>query len=227
MKKLVPIFLAAAMLFNSCGISKTGSGALIGAGSGAVVGGLIGYLVTGDAKGAAIGAAAGTAVGGGTGAIIGNKMDKKAAELKALEDAQIETIEDANGYKAIKVTFSSGILFPTNGSTLSKAAKADLAKFASEMADLPDTDIAVHGHTDNTGKPEVNDRLSVKRAESVAKYLNENGIVAERMHVEGHSFNEPIADNATAEGRAQNRRVEIFISANEDMIKAAEAEAKN
>ena len=75
---------------------------------------------------------------------------------------------------------------------------------------------------DVTGSDAVNEKLSNKRAESVAAYLKSCGIDASRMTTEGKSYLMPVADNATAEGRAQNRRVEIYISANENMIKAAE-----
>ena len=225
MKKIGTSLICAALIISSCGLTNTASGSLIGSGAGAALGAGIGYLISKDGKGAAIGAAIGTAVGGGTGAIIGKQMDKKAEELAALENAQVETVEDANGLKAIKVTFASGILFPTNGTKLSKTAQKELTQFAKEMADLPDTDITVIGHTDNTGTAEVNERISGQRAASVATLLNNQGIAASRLKAEGHSFNEPVADNATAEGRAQNRRVEVYISANADMIKAAEAEA--
>ena len=161
-------------------------------------------------------------MGGGTGAIIGNKMDKKAEELAALENAQVETVEDVNGLKAIKVTFDSGILFDFNKATLKADAKRNLDKFAAEMSDMPDTDITVLGHTDNVGTAEANQKVSDNRAKAVSNYLQGKGIAASRIIAEGHSFNDPVADNSTAEGRAQNRRVEIYISANENMIKAAE-----
>ena len=127
-----------------------------------------------------------------------------------------------NGLKAIKVTFDSGILFDFNKSTLKADAKRNLDKFAAEMADLPDTDITVLGHTDNIGSAAANQKVSDNRANAVSNYLQNKGIAKSRIVAEGHSFNDPVADNSTAEGRAQNRRVEIFISANEDMIKAAE-----
>ena len=222
MKKFAAILLCGAVLLSSCGLSKTAKGGLIGSGAGAALGAGIGYLITGDAQGAAIGAALGTAVGGGAGAVIGNKMDQKAEELAALEDAKVETITDKNGLTAIKVTFSSGILFATGKANLSREAKDQLARFAEEMKDLPDTDITVYGHTDNTGTAEVNEKLSLKRAKAVADYLIKNGIAPERLIYEGHSFNEPVASNDTEEGRAENRRVEIFISANQAMVEAAE-----
>ena len=193
MKKAILSFLCAAMIFSGCGMSNTG-----------------------------IGAAVGTAVGASAGAIIGKKMDKKAEELAALQNAQVEQVEDANGLQAIKVTFNSGILFPTNGSSLSADSKKELAQFAQKMSDMVDTDITIYGHTDNTGSDAVNEKLSAQRAESVATYLKSCGIAGSRMTTEGKSYSMPVADNATKEGRAQNRRVEIYISANEDMIKAAE-----
>ena len=209
------------MIFSGCGMSNTGKGALIGTGAGAAVGAGIGAIF-GNGKGAAIGAAVGTAVGASAGAIIGKKMDKKAEELAALQNAQVEQVEDANGLQAIKVTFNSGILFPTNGSSLSADSKKELAEFAQKMSDMVDTDITIYGHTDNTGSDAVNEKLSAQRAESVATYLKSCGIAGSRMTTEGKSYSMPVADNATKEGRAQNRRVEIYISANEDMIKAAE-----
>ena len=225
MKKFVLMFLCGTMILSGCGMSNTGKGSLIGSGAGAAIGAGIGYLIGKDGKGAAIGAAIGTAVGGGTGAIIGNKMDKKAEELAALENAQVETVEDVNGLKAIKVTFDSGILFDFNKATLKADAKRNLDKFAAEMSDMPDTDITVLGHTDNVGSAEANQKVSDARANAVAQYLQTQGIAKERLTAEGHSFNDPVADNSTAEGRAKNRRVELFIYANEDMVQQARKEA--
>lgn len=215
--------MVALVLLPGCGtLSQTAKGTAIGSGSGAALGAIIGSIISKDAKGAAIGAAIGTAVGAGTGALIGNKMDKKAEELAALENAQVETITDKNGLAGIKVTFNSGILFPLNGIQLSDASRKELKEFAQKMSDLQDTDITIYGHTDNTGTAEVNERISRQRAEAVQNYLQSCGIASGRLSSQGLSYTDPVADNATAEGRAQNRRVEIYISANENMIKAAE-----
>ena len=207
-------------------MSKLAEGTLVGSGIGATVGAAAGAIAGKDGKSTAIGAAIGTAVGAAAGAIIGKKMDKKAEELAAIEAAKVETVEDANGLEAIKVTFDSGILFATNKADLNATSKESLKEFAAKMVDLPDTDITIYGHTDNTGSDAVNERLSLQRAESVEKYLNSCGISTERMTAEGKSYTMPVASNETKEGRAQNRRVEIFISANKAMIEAAEAEAK-
>lgn len=223
MKKGIILLMTALVLLPGCGtMSQTAKGSIIGSGAGAAAGALIGGLIGKDGKAAGIGAAIGTAVGAGTGALIGNRMDKKAAELAALENATVETVTDNNGLTAIKVTFDSGILFPLNGTALSAQSKEQLVKFAKSMTDLPETDITIYGHTDNTGSVEVNERISRQRAESVQAYLRDCGIASGRMVAQGLSYTMPVADNATAEGRAQNRRVEIYVSANENMIKAAE-----
>ena len=225
MKKFASILLCCTLIAG-CGISNTGKGSLIGSGAGAALGAGLGYLIGGNGQGAAIGAALGTAIGAGTGAIIGNQMDKKAEELAALENAQVETVTDVNGLKAIKVTFDSGILFDFNKSTLKPEAKTQLNKFAAEMADMSETNINVYGHTDNVGTAAANKKVSDKRANTVAEYLNKQGIDKDRLTAEGLSYDFPVASNDTEAGRAQNRRVEIYISANEDMIKEAEAQAK-
>ena len=221
MKKFASLLLCGAILV-SCGISNTGKGTLIGAGAGAALGAGVGYLIGGNGQAAAIGAAVGTAVGGGTGAVIGKQMDKKAAQLAELENAQVETVTDVNGLKGIKVTFDSGILFDFNKSNLADAAKVQLDKFAVDMADMTETNINVYGHTDNIGTEAANKSVSTKRAKAVANYLNSKGIAKERLLAEGLAYDFPVASNDTEEGRAQNRRVEIYITANENMIKAAE-----
>ncbi len=223
MKKYVLSFMCVAIIFSGCSnMSKTGKGTLIGSGAGAAIGAGLGAIIGKDGKGAAIGAAIGTAVGAGAGAVIGKKMDKKAEELAALENAQIETVEDQNGLQAIKVTFNSGILFDTNKSDLKAASKSELNEFANKMSDMQDTDITIYGHTDNTGSDAVNERLSQQRADAVASYLKTCGIASSRLTTEGKSYTEPVASNDTVEGRAQNRRVEIYITANEQMIQKAE-----
>lgn len=224
MKKLFLSLGCACMIFSGCAnMSNMAKGTAIGGGGGAALGAAVGALIGKDGKGAAIGAAIGSAVGAGAGAVIGKKMDKKAEELAALENANVEVVTDANNLEAIKVTFDSGILFPTNGTTLNDASKKSLAEFAQKMADMPETDITIYGHTDNTGTAAVNERISKQRADAVAAYLQSCSMAKERMTVEGKSFNMPVADNATAEGRAQNRRVEIYITANQNMVQQAEA----
>ena len=217
--------IAAVSMMTSCAtMNNAGKGTLIGAGAGTALGTGLGALIGGE-KGAIIGAATGAAVGAGTGAIIGKKMDAKAAQLEKelAETATIETITDVNNLQAIKVTFEGGILFETNKSDLNATSKTALRKFVESLSDLNDTDITIYGHTDNTGTLAVNERLSLERANAVASYLRSCGLNSARIiDVQGKAYNEPVASNDTAEGRAQNRRVEIYVTANENMIKAAQ-----
>lgn len=226
MKKFILLAACATMVLTSCGPwSNLAKGTAIGGGSGAAVGAGVGALIGKDAKSAAIGAAIGSIVGAGAGAIIGDRMDKKAEELAALEGATVETVTDVNNLTSVKVTFDNGILFAFNKSDLSDAAKKSLKEFATKMADMPETDITIWGHTDNIGTAEANASVSQKRANAVKSFLEAQGIAADRMLAEGKSYDMPVASNDTDEGRAQNRRVEVYITANADMIAEAEAEA--
>ncbi|MBR5332525.1 MAG: OmpA family protein [Muribaculaceae bacterium] len=225
MKMTGVVALCAALLLSTgcASMSNTGKGALIGTGGGAALGAGIGALI-GKGKGAAIGAAAGAAVGAGVGALIGNKMDKQQKELEEqLANATVEEVTDVNGYQAIKVTFEGGILFPTNGTTLNNSAKTNLETFATSLKENPYTNVQIFGFTDNTGSMAANEKVSNGRAESVRKFLAGKGVEENRLTSQGLPMQDYVADNATAEGRAQNRRVEIYISANEEMIKQAEA----
>lgn len=213
-------------------MSNTTKGGLIGAGGGAALGAIIGGIA-GNGKGAAIGAAIGTAVGTGAGVIIGKKMDKAAEAASQVEGAQVEQITDANGLQAVKVTFDSGILFSTSSSSLSTSAQSSLREFANNVVKQNTTmDIAIQGYTDNqpwrnsTEEQSVqkNLKLSQQRAQSVSTYLKNCGVSSSQIKsVEGLGEANPVADNSTAAGQAQNRRVEIYMYASEQMIREAEA----
>ncbi|MBQ9218128.1 MAG: OmpA family protein [Muribaculaceae bacterium] len=222
MKKFLCIFLSAALLWgvSGCNMSNTGKGAMIGTGGGAALGAGIGALF-GKGKGAAIGAAVGAVAGGVAGTLIGKKMDKQAKELAQINGAQVDTLTDQNGLTAIKVTFDQGILFATGKSNLSASAKNSLNEFATSLQNNPQTNVQIYGHTDNTGSLAVNQRLSKERALSVLNYLNNAGVARNRMVSDGFDYQFPVASNDTEAGRAQNRRVEVYISANEQMIEAA------
>lgn len=213
------LLVCVAVLFASCGASNQTKGTAIGAGSGAAVGAGLGALLNGG-KGAAWGAGIGTVVGGAAGALIGNKMDKQKKELEAIQNAQVETINDG---QAIKVTFESGILFATNSSTLNSASRTALTQFANSLNSNPDTNVQIQGHTDSTGNDNINVPLSRERAASVEKFLVGQGVQTNRMTIEGFGSSQPVADNSTAAGKAQNRRVEVYILPNAKMIQEAEA----
>lgn len=219
--------ICGAVLVGQTGCSSmtnTGKGALIGGGGGAAAGAGVGALI-GGGKGAGIGAAIGAAVGAGAGALIGNRMDKQQKQLQEelANQAKVEETTDANGLRAIKVTFDGGILFATNSSTLSAQAKTDLAKFAQSVINNPNTNVQIYGFTDNTGTMAVNERVSSARAAAVESYLANQGVPVTRLSAQGVPMADYVASNETAAGRAQNRRVEIYISADQEMIRQAEA----
>ena len=131
-----------------------------------------------------------------------------------------------NGLKAVKVTFDSGILFAFNSSALNADSKAALTKFAKILVENPTMDIAVLGHTDNVGTLAANQKVSLNRAKSVADYLIAEGAARTQMKtVEGKDYSMPVASNETVEGRAQNRRVEVYMYASEQMIEDAQNQA--
>ena len=232
MKSLKSIAIAlCAALVVSCGMNNTGKGALIGAGGGAALGAIVGAL----AGNTAIGAAVGGAVGAGAGAIIGKKMDKAKKEAEAVQNAQVEAVTDTNGLEAVKVTFDSGILFGTGSSTLQAAAKNSLTQFANNVLKVnTDCDVAVQGYTDNAGwrnstaeqSAQKNVDLSQKRAQAVTDYLRSLGVSSSQIRsTTGYGESNPVADNSTAAGKAQNRRVEGYMYASQKMIQDAQSQA--
>ena len=217
--KSLCVLLSAAILVTGCATwNNTAKGGVIGAAGGAALGALIGKL----AGNTAVGAAVGTAVGTGAGVIIGKRMDKAAAAAAEIENARVETVKDANDLTAVKVTFNSGLMFDTNKYNLKRNAMSDLSDFSKVLIEFNDADVAIFGHTDSTGTDAINDPLSVNRANAVADYLLSQGVAPTQIKsVIGKGSKEPVADHGTAVGRAENRRVEIYLYASEAMINAA------
>ena len=198
------------VLFSGCSsITKTEKGAAIGAGGGGVLGALIGKAAGNTALGAIIGGA----VGGTAGALIGRKMDRQAAEIKQT----VPGVTVNRQGEGIIVKFDSGILFDIDKTDVKPLAQTNLKKLAVSLQNNPQTDILIVGHTDSTGTAAHNMELSIKRAASVRSYLIADGVDGSRLSTQGKGETEPIADNKTADGRAQNRRVEIAIVANDQM----------
>lgn len=219
--------LGTTMLFGetACNsMTQTGKGALIGGGGGAALGAALGGII-GGGKGAGIGTAIGAAVGTGAGALIGRHMDKQQKQLEEqlANQAKVEQTTDQNGLQAIKITFDGGILFPTGKYTLNPQAQKDLSGFAVNLKNNPGTDVQIYGFTDNTGSYAVNERLSNQRADAVLTYLVNSGVAPTRLRAQGIPMADYVASNDTPAGRAQNRRVEIFITASPEMIQQAEA----
>ena len=231
--KIMSLALCFALILSGCAsMNNTTKGGLLGGGGGAALGAVLGGII-GKGKGAAIGAGIGAAVGAGAGVLIGKKMDKAAAQAAAIEGAQVEQVTDLNGLQAVKVTFDSGILFGTGAATLSSSAKASLSKFANDvLKQNADMDVDIFGYTDNQGwknstaeqSKQKNLDLSQERAQSVSSYLMSCGITSAQIKgVQGMGEENPVADNSTAAGRQENRRVEVYMYASPEMIQQAEA----
>ena len=213
--KLMTLLMCLALVFGCK--TKQGTGALIGTGGGALLGAVIGKVAGNTVVGSVVGATVGAAAG----SMIGKHMDKVAKRTaEQVKSAKVEEVTDANGLKAVKVTFDSWILFATNKAVLSQSSKNELAKFSQVLKENRDCHVDIYGHTDNTGNDGINIPLSNSRAQSVVNYLSNCG-VPQFQKVEGKGSSEPVASNASASGRQQNRRVEVYLYASKAMVDAA------
>lgn len=190
--------IALAALAAAC--ATPGKRTAIGAGAGAAAGAGVG-AIAGGWKGAAIGAA----VGGVAGGAVGNYLDKQAEELKQVAETTRRTRD------GILVDLKSKLLFTTDSAVLKPEAVDMVAKLGDVLAKYSDDRIRVSGYTDSTGSRAHNEELSMRRAQAVRDVLQSRGVKPEQMLVEGMGPEKPVASNATASGRAQNRRVELHI----------------
>ncbi|HFK5504947.1 OmpA family protein [Elizabethkingia anophelis] len=219
---MAALFLSGSLIMSSCGAvrnaNNTQKGTAIGTTGGAVIGGVLGNNI-GHGGNGALGAVIGGIVGGVSGGLIGNKMDKQAKEInQALPGAQVERVGDG-----IKVILNeSTINFDFNSANLTSAAKTNLNKLIPVFKTNPDTNINVSGYTDSKGSDSYNLGLSEKRANAVISYFVANGLSGSRFIAKGMGKADPVATNDTDAGRAQNRRVEFTITANEKMIQDAQ-----
>jgi outer membrane protein OmpA-like peptidoglycan-associated protein len=179
--------------------------------SGAIIGGLAGALAGANAGGddrlakAVVGGALGAAAGGA----IGATLDRQAAELRGSINNPNVTVTNNGQY--LTVNMPQDLLFAVDSAALRPDLRADLGSVASSLLRYPNSRIEVIGHTDNTGTAAYNYDLSQRRANAVANVLSQGGVPFGRMTTIGRGFDQPIASNATPQGRAQNRRVEIII----------------
>jgi len=184
----------------------TAKGAGVGAAGGAVLGG-----IAGKGKGAAIGAA----VGAGVGALAGNVWSKKMqAQKEQMEQATagtgVEVSQTADN--RLKLEIPSDISFDTGRADIKPNLRPILDKFAAGLVSNPAATVTIIGHTDNTGSDAVNNPLSVNRAASARDYIVARGVASSRVAIDGRGSREPLVTNDTAENRAKNRRVEIFVA---------------
>jgi outer membrane protein OmpA-like peptidoglycan-associated protein len=199
--------LAALLLLGACATTpsddpyaKTKKGAMIGAAVGAAAGLFVGDGELDEVLG-------GAAVGAGLGAGIGVYMDKQQRDLEAIEEVEVERIDE----ETLQVNFASDILFAVDSAVLSAPSRQSLDEFAQVMQDYPKTAILIQGHTDSTGSEEHNMQLSERRAKAVHNHLAMREVDESRMAAIGYGEGYPVADNASPQGRAQNRRVAILI----------------
>lgn len=198
-------------------------GGVLGATGGAILGAIIGNNV-GKGGNGELGAVIGGVIGGGAGVLIGSKMDKQAKKIEEeIPGAQVERVEDG-----IVVTFdeSSGVYFDTNKFNVNSASQTTLNKLIAVFKEFPDTNILVVGHTDSAGADDYNMTLSKNRALAVTNYLTQSGLSAGRLTTNWFGETQPVQDNATPEGRAKNRRVNVAILPNEKMIEEAKKQAQ-
>lgn len=199
---LLPIAAAALFASGCANMTETQRNVATGAGIGAVAG-----AVVGEGKGAAIGAGLGAAGG----YVWSRYMENKRAQMQqatAGTGVQVTQTED----NRLMLNIPSDISFDTNRSNIKPEMRPILDSFADGLQDHPDVDIDVVGHTDSTGNDAINDPLSLDRANSVRDYLVRRGADPRSIRTDGRGSYEPIASNSTAQGRAANRRVEIFLA---------------
>jgi outer membrane protein OmpA-like peptidoglycan-associated protein len=215
-KKIIARWLILSLVLMGMGcveLTRMQKGAAIGAGAGSVAGGLIGHANDNTAVGVLLGAA----IGGAAGAYIGNYMDKQAAEIERdIAGARVERVGEG-----IKITFNSGIMFDVNKAVLKDECRGELSELATILKKYDDTNVLLEGHTDSTGREEYNLDLSKRRSQSVANYLATQNVNPTRFTIMGYGESQPIVSNENADGRAQNRRVEVAIYANEKLKKVA------
>lgn len=213
MKSRVGILLVAAVLMFGCAApqTKTGKGAAYGTAGGAAVGAILGQAIGGNTEGTLAGAAIGAAAGAAAGAGIGHMMDKQEQEYRdALATTEAAAVRREGNLLAI--TLQGDVTFDTNSATVKPGLQDEIVRIAQIMRQYPETMVVVEGHTDSTGSEEYNQRLSERRAESVATILQQNGVAASRIQTLGYGSRMEAATNQTSEGRARNRRVEIKIN---------------
>ncbi|WP_207099827.1 OmpA family protein [Paracoccus shandongensis] len=186
------------------GMSRTQQGALAGAAVGAVLAGTRDSDKNNQGKDAARGAI----IGGIAGAVAGNILDRQA---QALQQSVSSNVQVVNRGDHLQVVLPEGILFATGSAAVTGQAQSDLYAVARNLNQYPNSRVQVVGHTDNTGSQAFNMDLSQRRAQSVASILTAAGVAPARLVATGQGMNQPVASNDTAQGRAQNRRVEILI----------------
>ncbi|PTQ87830.1 OmpA family protein [Nitrosomonas ureae] len=220
--KILSILIVPALILtlSSCATMTdtqrgTAQGTAIGAGTGAAIGALIG-----GKKGAAIGAGSGALLGAGAGYMWSQRMEEQKREMEtatAGTGVQVTQTED----NRLKLNIPSDISFDTGRADIKPGFRPILDNFATTLISNEGTVVKIIGHTDNTGSDAINNPLSVNRAASTRDYLASRGVSINRIQIDGRGSREPMAENDTPENRAENRRVEIFVTETQPAPEAA------
>jgi outer membrane protein OmpA-like peptidoglycan-associated protein len=195
---------AAAVLLTGC---ATVTPQQKGAGTGAVIGAVAGQVLGRDSKS--------TAIGAGLGALGGYIWSKNMEDKKrAMEQATVGTgtVVTQTADNQLQLSIPSDISFDTGRAEIKSNLRPILDQFAQGLSQQPSMEVRIVGHTDSTGSDAINNPLSVNRAQSARDYLAARGVDGSRMSIDGRGSREPIADNGTADGRARNRRIDIFLA---------------
>ncbi|MCZ7564958.1 MAG: OmpA family protein [Burkholderiales bacterium] len=202
--------IGAVGLTGCAGMSQTEQDTAKGAGIGAAAGAVIGGIARGG-RGAAVGAGVGAAVGAAGGYIWSKNMQEQKRQMEAAtQGTGVEVTQTADNQ--LKLEIPSDISFDVGRADIKPEMRPVLDRFAQSLGAHPVTTVRIIGHTDSTGGDAINNPLSVNRAASARDYLAARGVSAQRIAIDGRGSREPVATNATTEGRAQNRRVEIFVA---------------
>ena len=203
------LFLASGCVMpESAANSKPGDNTTAGTVMGGLIGAIAGMEMSSDGdrnKGAIIGAI----VGAGAGNMIGRNLDRQATDLR--QGLNNDQVGITNTGSELIVTMPQDILFALDSASVRSGLRRDLRVVANNLRAYPNSTIKILGHTDNTGSASYNEALSQRRADAVVNILIDNGVQPVRLQALGRGEDDPIENNLTAEGRAQNRRVEIII----------------
>jgi len=211
MKRILTISLAGSLVLAACADMNqsqktTAEGAGIGAAAGAVIG-----AIAGGGKGAAIGAAAGAGTGALGGYFWNEHLEKQKQQMQqATAGTNVQVSQTADNRLKINVPSDAG--FASDSSQLNPRLHPALDQLATSLLQNPTETVQIVGYTDSTGGDAVNLPLSQNRAQSVQGYLVSRGVQPQRISTQGMGAQNPVASNESAEGRAQNRRVEIFVA---------------
>ena len=213
MNKSIIAAAAFALLASGCAdMSATQRGTATGAGVGAGLGAILGGTTGGGggsraAKGAVIGGAAGALIGN----IWSNRMEKqKQAMEQATQGTGVQVTQTSDN--RLKLEIPADVSFDTGRSDIKSNFRPVLDRFAQTLTENPGATVTIIGHTDSVGDDSANQPLSVNRASSTRSYLAQRGVSSNRITIEGRGEREPIASNDDANGRARNRRVEIYVA---------------